>query len=937
LACAWVFLRIAAPAAPAELTGNLWDPARIELSGLKTFTPEQLRRALLAHAEYLVAAHPAAPRQDLAKTIERHLLKGFHHAGFPDASVTAKLDPNGERVLVSVGEGPRYLAGEVKVTGAKTIPTAMLVRRLTESWPPDHPADAQLQEERYVNGAGKTVDREEPLWIKGEPANFDRPSLDSITTRVTNVLWQLAYFFPKVSVRVAPLPGRGVANLLVEINDEGPHGAIGEIEITGLQKNSRESVLRWLGLAVGQTMEHDLLPRLERRFWDSARFLHYEVKPERLPETTNRIKLVLALEELPEAPLLEKEFSAEEEAILRFREWLLRSPTRQEDLVVSGHGLASTFVGLDSLEVIVSSRGVANRSAATNGEGLTYTVAPRRIGFYAPDRGQKFVAESDRLMATAHIDLTPQDDPTSSNRFNLALAAGFRTKRDHETNYGAFKLDFLLAPTAFLDLVHRSNATARIDGNTLAITGEEVRLRVDARSGRLLELHTTIGEGGAIDVGSEAGAFARALEAAEARGNSLTNRYGSEMPVSSFLSFAIPTALESPVLGPLLLRDLPAQRRKQAGQVFDRLLQAGVLRRLDELMLPQSSTALTEFTVPYEQTQSPGDAMRALIAGISAYLFQFAHDFLPAHSWPWTLTRETVFVVSGKGTFTERELQRIYESDDVGPLGYWTTAQLLRLTSSSAAQAFAARGLKRLSVEDFRKDCRLFLERESGLSQSISNLCQAVRNLQPFEVEALAAVLPADAGELLIRGARLLQRRREEPVNTLILPLLEEYWKKGLRATLETSLQRLALGSSAGGPEARFQSATNQLSDLENPAKAAAVIELLHEAAEQNHGGALYLLGQLYENARGVARDPVKAFAYYRRSAEAGFAEAQVTMGTLCSDGISLPVDYVEAYVWYARAATGGHRVAASLRRTLERKLTPEQLAEANRRLQGKR
>src|SRR5262245_56195228 len=46
---------LGAAAMKLEPIGDWWDPARIELTGLKTFTPDQLRHALLGHAEYLVA------------------------------------------------------------------------------------------------------------------------------------------------------------------------------------------------------------------------------------------------------------------------------------------------------------------------------------------------------------------------------------------------------------------------------------------------------------------------------------------------------------------------------------------------------------------------------------------------------------------------------------------------------------------------------------------------------------------------------------------------------------------------------------------------------------------------------------------------------------------------------------------------------------------
>lgn len=57
------------------------------------------------------------------------------------------------------------------------------------------------------------------------------------------------------------------------------------------------------------------------------------------------------------------------------------------------------------------------------------------------------------------------------------------------------------------------------------------------------------------------------------------------------------------------------------------------------------------------------------------------------------------------------------------------------------------------------------------------------------------------------------------------------------------------------------------------------------KAAEGGHPMAAYLLGQLYEQGRGVEQSPATAFRYYEMAAAAGQAQAGVKVGLIYRDG----------------------------------------------------
>ena len=113
-------------------------------------------------------------------------------------------------------------------------------------------------------------------------------------------------------------------------------------------------------------------------------------------------------------------------------------------------------------------------------------------------------------------------------------------------------------------------------------------------------------------------------------------------------------------------------------------------------------------------------------------------------------------------------------------------------------------------------------------------------------------------------------------------------------------------------------------------------------AAEQDHrrpvGGqvavaaAQYRLGAVYATGQGVAQNDAAAFMWYRRAAERGDALGQLQLGLMYGLGRSVPQDYVAAHMWLNLAAAAGVEEARQGRDVLAESMTPEQVAEAQRR-----
>lgn len=143
----------------------------------------------------------------------------------------------------------------------------------------------------------------------------------------------------------------------------------------------------------------------------------------------------------------------------------------------------------------------------------------------------------------------------------------------------------------------------------------------------------------------------------------------------------------------------------------------------------------------------------------------------------------------------------------------------------------------------------------------------------------------------------------------------------------------------------------------------------LEAAADQDHVRSYAYVGNAYDRGLGVERDPEQAVAWWQKGAQAAdrtsryylaraylegkgglgrdvktairllaqsanqrFAPAQAMLGTAYEKGLSLPVDYVLAHMWLNLARAQGLAAARKRMDALEAKMTPDQIADAQRR-----
>ena len=103
-------------------------------------------------------------------------------------------------------------------------------------------------------------------------------------------------------------------------------------------------------------------------------------------------------------------------------------------------------------------------------------------------------------------------------------------------------------------------------------------------------------------------------------------------------------------------------------------------------------------------------------------------------------------------------------------------------------------------------------------------------------------------------------------------------------------------------------------------------------AADQGHAYAQLNLGWMYANGSGVPEDDAEAVRWLRLAADQGHANAQYNLGLMYANGEGVLQDNVTAHMWFNIAGANGAEDGRDNREKIERKMTPADVSEAQKR-----
>jgi len=147
----------------------------------------------------------------------------------------------------------------------------------------------------------------------------------------------------------------------------------------------------------------------------------------------------------------------------------------------------------------------------------------------------------------------------------------------------------------------------------------------------------------------------------------------------------------------------------------------------------------------------------------------------------------------------------------------------------------------------------------------------------------------------------------------------------------ETPLSQIKEFAEFGDMAAQFNLAVSYEFGIGVPRDYAQAVYWYEKSAEQGLAAAQSSLGVMYATGKGVPQDDTRAAYWYTKAAEQADSKAQNNLGATYYRGLGVPRDYVKAYFWWSLAATQGNEHAHHNLEMVEKEMTAEQIAEAQR------
>ncbi len=743
---------------------DVCDADNIHFEGVKAFTPQSIRRAVFNDLGFLLVSHPKAPLDAFLKSLEERIRIGYASNGFPDAGINAKAEKNRRRIIVAVHEGQRFIKDRIIISGnTGDLNATDLIQILTSPRIEKKEEDGEEKEEESP-----------PLWEKGTAAPFSRFSLDALRLGVLKALKELGYWKPEIELRVVRRDG-GLGDLNIKFIKTDPGGFLNRIVVEGLKKNTREKLLKFLEIKEGQPYRPKNLMVLSRKLEGSGRFV--DIRLNTAPAGGDRpgIDLTMKLKELNAAPPLLAKPSQEELILRKSARWLQTFTEQDGEIMVI---VKDRRDGPNLVQVVFSKKGSLLRikgdlSEVTKSDGKPLMEGRADLALFHDGRGiaaSEFVSgmhfKLDEIGGATGLLRVRAQEGEKGQSVSLRISAGFHHRPQMEFNIN-------IEQTAAVYLAYDNEKTRReLRGNTLYVERKGAgRLVVDSRTGRILSFKS---------VGEEDETYAEF-------------RFGKGMLKKEVE--AIKQARDGPprvasgpnTVGTLMAAMLAIGWKSQGlpPEVGERI-QELIRTRLTADWPPSDEEGThKDFHIP----SPPGQYKNAMALAIFNIGWKAINAMFPRRSWPWRLGREFILAYAGMNKYLLPTLRHLYDSEEIGPIGFLAIAHAMKLVNPRLAVPFVGKGLDELSNERFLADCRTLLHGESVTTETLWKAMGLLIELEEKDIRLIAAQLEKPEADLLVGIYMNLKKTKREAWDEALYGPLVKYWQASLKEIIQKELQ----------------------------------------------------------------------------------------------------------------------------------------------------
>jgi hypothetical protein len=511
--------------------------------------------------------------------------------------------------------------------------------------------------------------------------------------------------------------------------------------------------------------------------------------------------LAIELREFAFAPSLAEPLSAEEQALLKVSEWVARWQASQtpEDLVLAAtYGdiprgedwPAQTDTWVEKLNmrmVVAPGRGtiLSVQAAAANERPVVDWIAaslPEGLLVGAPLRNAKLALPLGDKQLKITAETKGNDQPASPVGRPFALSFGVSWE-SAPADASPIEVNLKLQPATLLALLQDERIKCSIEGGLLQIERPGFRAKIEAATGKPLEIAwTDPASGWTLSIAAAKDALSSERKRIDERLAGARSAFDAEAPWHSAARYALDeAAFVLAALDRAGAGDPDWQRQEAGYRALLKLLAAWQPPELRGLagIAPGDDVETHSFSLPRQLTNLDFDG---LIAGdatarrnMTGYALGLLRRATPQDGWLWPVSRDLVLMYGERWRHPGVDLPHLVGVADTGPVG----AMFLSWLGTDTA---ASNGLARLNLEGFRRDYRALLAGDCWLSKLILSLAEAARTLDESELRDLAELIEHDTGrKRLTTILASLKTHSDHPVAESLARALDEVWTAGFR------------------------------------------------------------------------------------------------------------------------------------------------------------
>lgn len=792
----------------AEEYSLAWtNPEHWEILGSIRHEVRQLRDALAADIDVLLASRAPVDPEALSTLLAERLAAGYRHSGFPEAVVTSELVKERQRIALTVKEGPYYRNGDVRVDGAVTIPVEDLLQGLTDG---TGPKDAfprwtrpreQGGEIEWYKPNGEKVAKESAVWTRDQSTRFDSHLEKSVAETAVRILQRCGYMDPTVTARLEP-QANGKTTLVVNIDEEGPRATLGEIEVHGNERNTADEILTYLDVKPGQPLDSDIAARWKWALQESARFYETKVEITAPPFGPGPSRLDIHVVEIPDLPTLREPATPIMQASVRAARWM--TAPKKEDwqlgVAVKVEQALSAYLppawdGADSLNLqwTLSAADRAMILELNVFDARQQSIWALHIHF---DQGElqlvnlarrakmTLPAIDGKLIAILQWDVRKPDEHGRSELFNFNI--GMNSSGGSEARPPEIKP--IVNPAALLIHGRKSELTTTLDDGNLRMAAEGTLIEFDAETGQLRHFESEDVATGSFRLRADTGLYQQRFKELTPEYAACREQLAPTAKISSVCRFFIDEWSE---LG------FPQSRRQEESlALVRRLLDAGVLRSLDEALSadePTETVANSDFEIPAPPPSGPLHPLSWLKPVLHMAFAGYSKVF-PRDTGAWVAGREATLALVGgrKGPLPPGRVVDLLDEAESGPLSFLLATELFHFVSPYHQFVLSNATLDRLDSQALRSELRVLTDERSVAGKVVLAVATALRDAAPDDLAMVSSwVTKSQFDDVLHPAFQELSRRKDEPLSRVLPDVLAQIYPALIRPLLVAELQRL--------------------------------------------------------------------------------------------------------------------------------------------------